>query len=197
MPTNFLGTVRSKLFDGKTWYPPSHPENCFKSKIYSKTVGLPSESFRHCEIHKFWLKIVICPLLYIIFFKTRFFPEKQKVSFTKLFVSVLWDKKKSTKRWKYFDTRILSKGRSVLLRISSSLSEKNLSTEFGHKPFLCIRFQETRFFLKHRSVPQRKFLVLWDKKNRTKIVVPPFLHKILKALVEMFVENFRELDFEQ
>ena len=34
-------------------------------------------------------------------------------------------------------------------------------------PLLCIGFSDTRFFLKHRGVPLRIFLVLWEKKLLT------------------------------
>ena len=37
------------------------------------------------------------------------------------------------------------------------------STENSDIPFLCIKFFDTRNFLKHRSVPQRNFLVLRRK----------------------------------
>ena len=46
MPTKLFGTVRPKIFDEKTWYPPFHPQNFLKPKIFSKTVGFPYESFR-------------------------------------------------------------------------------------------------------------------------------------------------------
>ena len=62
------------------------------------------------------------------FLKNRKFPL-QSFSFRSC------ETKKSTKRWKNFDTRILSKRRSVLLRISMSLSENVCSTEFGDIPF--------------------------------------------------------------
>ena len=65
----------------------------FETKIFSKTVGFPYESFRQCETWKFRLKIVICPLLSIVLFRYQKISGKQKGSFTKLFVSVLWDKK--------------------------------------------------------------------------------------------------------
>ena len=46
--------------------------------------------------------------------------------------------------------------------------DKNFSTEFIDIPFLCIKFFDTRNFPIHRSVPQRNFSVLWDKKIWTK-----------------------------
>ena len=65
----------------------------FETKTFSKAVGFPYESFRQCETWKFRLKIVICPLLSIVLFRYQKISGKQKGSFTKLFVSVLWDKK--------------------------------------------------------------------------------------------------------
>ena len=76
-----------------------HPQNRSKPETFSKTVGLPYENFRHWETYKFRLKIVICPLVSINFFRYQKVSGKQKGSFTKNFVSVLWDKKKSTKSW--------------------------------------------------------------------------------------------------
>ena len=74
------------------------------------------------------------PLIHIFFsipgffLKNRSFPL-QSFSFRSC------ETKISTKRWKYFDTRILSKRRSVLLRISLPLSDNVCSTEFGDIPF--------------------------------------------------------------
>ena len=110
-----------------------------------------------------------------IFWNTEWFPGEV--------FSVLWDKKKFRQNreaspllcLKIFETRILSKDRSVLLRILSALWDKNFSTEFSDIPFLCIKFCDTRNFLKHRSVPQRNFLVLCDKSFRRRNVIPPSL----------------------
>ena len=52
------------------------------------------EFFRQCETKQFRLKVVICPLLSTNFFKNQKFSGKQRGSFTRLFVSVLWDKKR-------------------------------------------------------------------------------------------------------
>ena len=133
-----FGTVRQKLFDGKSWYPPP-------SLLSTKNFLSPPETF--------W--------------NTECFPGEV--------FSVLWDKKKFRQNreaspllcLKIFDTRIVSKHRSVLLRILSALWDKNFSTEFSDIPFLCIKFCDTRNFLKYRSVPQRNFSVLCDKKFST------------------------------
>ena len=91
-PRNFFGTVRQKIFDGKTWY----PLVCIKffdTPNFLKHWRDAHEIFRHCETKIFRLKIVICPLLSINFFRYQKTSGKQKGSFTKLFLSVLWDKK--------------------------------------------------------------------------------------------------------
>ena len=64
---------------------------------------------------------------------------------------------------KFCDTRILSKHRSVLLRVLSALRDNKFSTEFSGIT-LCIHFRDTRTFLKHRIVPQRKYSILCDEK---------------------------------
>ena len=83
----------TQIFQRKTWYAPFNPQNFSKTETFSKTVSFPYEIFRYCETWKFWLKIVICALLSINFFRNQKFSGKQKVSFTKSFVSVLWNKK--------------------------------------------------------------------------------------------------------
>ena len=67
--------------------------NFFDTPSFLKHWRYAHEIFRYCETWKFWLKIVICPLLSIKFFRYQKFSGKQKVSFTKSFVSVLWNKK--------------------------------------------------------------------------------------------------------
>ena len=88
----FFRHCETQIFQRKTWYP-FHPQNFSKPETFSKTVSFPYEFFRYCETWKFWLKIVICALLSINFFPYQKFSGKQKVSFTKSFVSVLWNKK--------------------------------------------------------------------------------------------------------
>ena len=133
---------------------------------------------------------MICPFLSIQIFSLPEIFETQNASLAKFFRSCEIEKI-STKPWsfplclKIFDTRILSKHRSVLLRILSALWDKNFSTEFSDIPFLCIKFCDTRNFLKHRSVSQRNFSVLCDKKfsteKRDTTPPPPFLmHKTFR-----------------
>ena len=84
----------TEIFDGKRDTHPFPPQNFSKPETFSKTVAFPYEIFRHCETWKLWLKIVICALLSINFFRYQKISGKQKVSFfTKSFVAVLWNKK--------------------------------------------------------------------------------------------------------
>ena len=69
------------------------------------------------------------------FFSIKGFFQKNRRIPSQSFPFRSCETKKSTKRWKYFDTRILSKRRSVLLRISLSLSDNVCSTVFGDIPF--------------------------------------------------------------
>ena len=59
------------------------------------------EIFRYCETRIFRRKNVISPLLSINFFRYQKISGKQKGSFTKLSVSVLWDENFSTKPWSF------------------------------------------------------------------------------------------------
>ena len=61
MPTNFFGTVRPKIFDGKTWY----PLVCIKfldTPNFLKHWRYAHEIFRHCETKSFRRKNVIPPV---------------------------------------------------------------------------------------------------------------------------------------
>ena len=108
MPTKFFGTVRQKIFDGKLWY----PLLCIKffdTPNFLKHWRDAHEIFRHCETKNFRRKIVIPPIMHKIFRYPkvsetlkggpRNFSGKQKGSFTKLFVSVQWDKNFDGKYW--------------------------------------------------------------------------------------------------
>ena len=124
------------------------------------------------------------PLIHKIFFPTRNFLKHRMVPWRSFFGPMRLKNFRRNREasfllclW-FFDTRILSEHRRVLLRILSALWDKDFPTEFSDIPFLCIKVFATRNFLIHRSVPERKFLLLWDEKFWTKIVIPPLLHRI-------------------
>ena len=167
-----FGLVRQKI-STKPWCPP--PLRCMKfydKKIFLNTKVFSNEMFWYSETKPFRRKIVMPPSLLSIkiFFLPEFFCNTEW--FPGELFSVLWDKKNFRQNreaspllcLKIFNSRVLSKHRSVLLRILCALWDKNFSTEFSDIPFLCIKFCDTRNFLKHRTSPQRNFLVLWDKK---------------------------------
>ena len=61
--TMFFGTVRLKIFDGKSWYSPFLSINFLATGNFLKhsTEGFPYEIFRHCETKNFRRKILILP----------------------------------------------------------------------------------------------------------------------------------------
>ena len=144
-PMKFFGT-ETKVFDGKSWYsPPSS---------YPYTFSLP-------EI--FWIRA------------QKGYPMK--------FFGTVWQKFSTEKR----DTplplmhKIL---RYTKFSETPNCSPTNLfgtvgqkfSTEKRDTPSLwCIKFCDTQKFLKQRTVPQRIFLVPWDKSFRRRNVIPPSL----------------------
>ena len=94
--TKFFGSMKQTFFDGNFWY------SLLSIKIFDTPNFLKHwrdahEIFGHCDTNNLRRKNVI-PLLCIKIFVTIFFSGKQKGSFTKLFVSVLWDKKNRQNR---------------------------------------------------------------------------------------------------
>ena len=133
----------------------------FWNQNFSRKVGFLYQSFRHCETLKFRLKNVMSPLSSINFFRYKKISGKQKGSFTKLFVSVLWDKKILTKPWCpspsyawnfsiiefFWNTKMFSNE-----IFGYTETENRDTTPLIHKIFF-----PTRNFLKHRMVPWRGF----------------------------------------
>ena len=179
MPTKFFGTVTQKIFDGRLWYPllcikffdtpnflkhwrdaheifrhcetkklrrkivilppPPYP-NFFDARNYCNSKGFPYGNFRHCERKNFRWKILILPPPPLI--QTFSIPEINET---------LKDSPPPTE-------------------IFGTVRQKIFDGKFWYPlpPLWCIKFFATRNFLIHRSVPQRNFSVLWDKKFWTK-----------------------------
>ena len=87
--TEFFGTVRQKIFDGKLWYPYYALKN-FDTPNFLKHWRDAHEIFRHCET-----KIPPPPPLMHKIFRYPKFSDTPKCSTTKF--SVLWDQKFWTK----------------------------------------------------------------------------------------------------
>ena len=157
----FFGTMRLKLFHGKTWNSTKMSKNFWMPQIFWIIERFLTKN-RHRETKKFD-KIVI-PFIQRLF-DTRTF-LKHKGPPTKLFGTVR--QKRSTKSWynyypKNFETRIILKHRRVPPRCFSAICDKKTSTEKRETPFfLTINFFRTRNFLNDKSVHPRSLPVLWD-----------------------------------
>ena len=113
-PTEFFGTVRQKLFDGKPWYSPRSYPNFVGTRNYCNSKGFPHGNFRHCETKIFRRKILTLPPPLIPTFSVPeiFATVKDSPPLRKF--SALWDKKISTENLdtlpplsysNFFDTR--------------------------------------------------------------------------------------------
>ena len=102
-PMKFFGTVRQKIFDGKSWYPPSFIHNFFfATGLFLKhgSEGFHYEIFRHCE------KKILTenrdnpppPRLIHNFFRYHKFCETKKGSPTKFF-GIVRQQISKTKSW--------------------------------------------------------------------------------------------------
>ena len=86
--TKFFGTVRQKIFDGKTWY----PLVCikfFETPSFLKHRRDPHGIFRHYETKNFRRKNVIPPFSSIKLFETKNFLKNSRIPLRKF--SALWD----------------------------------------------------------------------------------------------------------
>ena len=219
--TEIFGTLRQKIFDGKSWYspPPSYP-NFFDTRNYCNSKGFHYGNFRHFETKNFRRKILILPPppSYPNFFDTRNYcnskgfhygsfrhfdgtfstenldtplPLNQTFSIPEIIeilkdsplrkFSALWDKKFSIKNFETppppLSINFFATGNSLkhstegfTYQIFRHWETKKIRQKIENCDITlwCINFFTTRNFLIHRSVPQRKFLVLWGKKFWTK-----------------------------
>ena len=172
----------TKMFRRKTW----SPILCIKffdTPNFMKPWRDAHEFFRQCEAKKFRLKVVICHLLSTNFFKNQKFSGKRKGSFTKLFVSVLWDTKqfdetvmhpssyarKFSRKEFFWNTKVFS-NKTFWYSQTKIFSPENLDIT----PFFVKKIFHSRSFLKQRMFPRRSFFRSCEKKSFDKIVkLPP------------------------
>ena len=184
-PTKFFGTVRPKSLDGKTWYPPFFFIKLFETKNFLKNSRIPLRKFSALLDLKMSTENGDArPLIHKFFSIPENF-GKQKGSFTKLFVSVLWDKNfdktvmpppSPSYAWKFsieeffWNTKLFS---NEIFRYS----ETKTSTENRNPPhaLLSIKyFSLPEIFWNTEWFPGEVFSVLWDKENFDKTVkLPP------------------------
>ena len=137
-PTEIFGTVRQKMFDRKCWNsPPPLIHKLFRYRNFSETqlrrVHLPNFSV-------LWEKNIS-----IENWKSWHNPLKLKISRCP----------KLMKHWRIPPTEIFGTLRPKIFDGKSS---------YPLPPLWCRKFFATWNFPIHRSVPQRNFSVLWDKK---------------------------------
>ena len=139
---------------------------------------------------------MICRLLSIIFLRYQKFLGKQNLSCTKIFVSVLWDKRKSMKSWRpppsfawqfsikeffwnatVFSNEIFRNCQTKFFR------RKNLKPPIMNKIFRCPKFSKT-----FKGCP-RIFSALWDPNFSTKSVIPFSSTKLFET--RNFLKNRR------
>ena len=161
MPTNFFGTVRQKLFDGKTWY----PLVCIK---FFDTAGFlkhwrdAHEIFRPCETKNFRRKLVISPIMQKIFRYPKF--SETLKGCPRNFLA-LWDIKISTEIrdmppliHKFFSIpEIFPKTRVPLQSFSFRSSEKKSSEKTVMPPSYAWKFSIKEIFWNIEGMPTKFF----------------------------------------
>ena len=189
-PKNHFSKMRRKIFGRRTVIgapaPPWHKKFSLTNFIWDQK-GLLYQIYGHCEKNQFDGKSwwALPPVFILEFYDTKFFSKHRKVPLR--FYSVLCDKiiskgKRDTPLLsiKSFHTRLSLKHKMILLRSVTVVWGKTNSTEgldilppplFFHKNF---PYQNVSQTLKGSS---RKFMVLWDRTFRKKIVItsPPSL----------------------
>ena len=123
---------------------------------------------------KFRQKVVMPPVSFILkIFRCQKPYETKKGPSTKFFGTL---RKKIQRNWWYplpmqkmFRYQKFSETRKGSATIFFGAVRQNFSIEISDMPFLCIRFFDARFFLKHTRVPLRNFLVMRDKFFKRKI----------------------------
>ena len=180
MPTKIFGTLRQRIFDGKTWY----PLLCIKIFDYPKL----SETLKGCP--RFFLGTVRPKIFRRKSLIPRFSSIKtfrnQKVSknsripvqkFLALWDIQLWAEICDTRiMHKFFQYPKFSETLKGFPRNFSALWDKNFLTE-NCDTLLCINNFHTRIFLKHWRNAHEKFRHCETEKVWRKNVIPPIMHK--------------------
>ena len=135
-----FGPVRQKLRRKIVILPPPPYPNFFDTRNYCNSKGILYGNFRHCETKIFDGKSWYCPPrhLSINIFATGNFLKHSTEGFT-------------YQIFRHCET----------IKFRQKIENREIT-------LWCINFCATRNFLIHRSVPQRNFSVLWDKKFWTK-----------------------------
>ena len=159
--------------------PPPSFIQIFSGPEVSETLKDSPTKFFGTVRQKFRLEIVICPLLSINFFRYQKISGKQKGSFTKLLVSVMWDKKFRQNRdapllcMKIFYKRIFLKHQSVLQWNISIQWDKNSDGKSWYSPPPLIQTFSIPEIIATINDSPTKFFGTETKNFRRKILIHP------------------------
>ena len=151
--------------------PPLLSIKFFPYQNFSETQnGSLAKFFRSCEIKKFSTKPWNFPPPLLENFRYQSCFETRKWSPTifigtlreKFFNGVQWCSPLMHKIWQY--TRFSETPKCSPTKFFGTVWQKFSTEKRDNPPLWCIKFFDTRNFLIHRSVPQRNFSALWDKK---------------------------------
>ena len=180
MPTNFFGTVRPKIFDGKTWYPLFHPYIFFETKNFLKN----SRIF----LRKFWalwdIKIStgnrdMPPLIHKFFSIPENFRKTEGFLYKAFRFGPVRQKFRQNRDapllfMKIFDKRIFLKHQSVLQWNFSIQWDKNSDGKSWYSPPLIQTFSIPEIIATIKDSPTN-FFDSETKNFRRKILIhPPF-----------------------
>ena len=163
--------------------PPPPPSfiQIFSGPEVSETLKDSPTKFFGTVRQKFRLEIVICPLLSINFFRYQKISGKQKGSFTKLLVSVMWDKKFRQNRdapllcMKIFDKRIFLKHQSVLQWNISIQWDKNSDGKSWYSPPLIQTFSIPEIIATINDSPTKFFGTETKTPTENRDTPPPLI----------------------
>ena len=165
-----------KNFDGKSWYPPLLSIKYFSiPEIFWNTEWFPGEVFSVLWDEKIFDKTVMPPPLLCMKIFDKNFSETPKCSPMKYFGTVRQKLRRKIVILpppypNFFDTRNYCNSKGFPYEFFGTVRQKIFDGKSWYPlpPLWCLKFFATRNFLIHRSVPQRNFSVLWDKKFWTK-----------------------------
>ena len=178
MPTNIFGTVRQKIFDGKTCYPLVCIK-VFDTPNFLQHLRDAHELFWHCETKNFRRKNVIPPFSSIYFFETKNFLKNSRIFLRKFWA--LWDIKISTGNrdmppliHKFFSIpEIFRKTEGFLYKAFRFGPVRQKFRQNRDAPLLFMKIFDKRIFLKHQSVLQWNISIVRQKFRRKIVILPP------------------------
>ena len=188
----FYRHCEAKIFQRSWVISASYAWKSAMHEFFWYTEVFPCELFWYCEATNNKLKLWY-PLLWIKFFDTPNFLKRRRDAH-----KFFWHcQTKNFRRKnvippfssiKHFETKNFLKNSRISLRKFSALWDKRISTESRDKHLLIRKFiSKTKISVKQKSAFTKfSVLVLWDKKNSNKTVMPRPLLCIKLSIKEFF-----------